>query len=81
MNTYKEYIELMRIAYPNSTRRFEKSKMQGKWVHIDTASKFNSLGTYLQQDIIRSLNEQIESGKRRLADKENDDYKIIKRRV
>ena len=80
-NRYDEYIELMRVAYPNSTTKFEKKGTQGLGVHIDTKSSFGKLNDFLQNDIIKSLKEQIESGKRSLRDKEQDDLKINKRRV
>ena len=80
-NRYDEYIELMRVAYPTSTAKFEKKGTQGLGVHIDTKSTFGKLNDFLQDSIIRSLREQIESGKRRLRDKEQDDFKISKRRV
>ena len=80
-NRYDEYIELMRVAYPNSTAKFEKKGTQGLGVHIDTKSSFGKLNDFLQDNIIRSLREQIESGKRRLRDREQDDVKISRRRV
>ena len=80
-NRYEEYIELMRIAYPNSTKKFERSKTQGVGVHVDTKSTFGRLNEYLQDSVISSLADQVASGKRRLKDREVDDFKINKRRV
>ena len=80
-NRYDEYIGLMRVAYPNSTAKFEKSKTQGVAVHIDTKLSFGKLNEYAQDSVISSLGDQIASGKRRLKDREVDDFKINKRRV
>lgn len=80
-NRYEEYIELMRVAYPYSTERFETSRTQGKHVHIDTPRSFSGLNDYLQSWIIDSLKEQIGSGKRRLRDTDSDNFKINKRRA
>lgn len=80
-NRYEEYIELMKVAYPTSTAKFEKNGTQGLGVHIDTRTSFGRLNDYLQNDIIESLKGQIAEGKRRLKDKEVDDFHINKRRV
>lgn len=74
---YEDYLYLMRIAYPNSTKRF-LAKQSVTHIIVDDLKSFKSLDTFLRGSLMKSLIKQILKGKRELPDKENDDFNIKK---
>ena len=79
MTRFHYYEELMSIAYPNSFKQARRGKVP-KHVIVDDEKSFKRLGNYLQEDLIKSLEQQIRDKKRSLPDKDNDDYIIKEKR-
>lgn len=74
---YEDYLYLMRIAYPNSTKRF-LAKQSVTHIIVDDLKSFKALGPFLRSSLMNSIAKQIIKGKRELPDKKNDDFNIKK---
>ena len=74
---YEDYLYLMRIAYPNSTKRF-LAKQSVTHIIVDDLKSFKALDPFLRNSLMNSLMRQILKGKRELPDKENDNFNIKK---
>lgn len=74
---YEDYLYLMRIAYPNSTKRF-LAKQSVTHIIVDDLKSFKALDPFLRNSLMNSLIRQILKGKRELPDKENDNFNIKK---
>ena len=74
---YEDYLYLMRIAYPNSTKRF-LAKQSVTHIIVDDLKSFKALDQFLRNSLMNSLIRQILKGKRELPDKENDNFNIKK---
>lgn len=78
MIKYDDYLALMHIAYPESTKRFLKGKTP-KHIIVDTKESFSRLDVSLKKQLMNSLEDQIRTGKRSLPDRDKDDFIINKK--
>lgn len=77
---FERYIGLMKIAYPNSTRR-ALSGQTPKHVIVDDFKTFKAMNNYQRNLLMSALEKQIRNGIRSLPDKDNDDFIIKKKGI